>query len=84
MPIQPPSADGACLVFMTLIYLNLKGPPLTPQTSSINTFLLVAASLQREVTLGDLETAFMQSDKKVAERPKGKLYASIHPGGIPL
>ena len=30
----------------------------TPQTSSINTFLFVAAVLQREVTLGDLKSAF--------------------------
>ena len=35
----------------------------TPQTSSIHTFLFVAAVLQREVTLGDLKSAFMQSDK---------------------
>ena len=57
-----------------------EGPPRPPLAAS----LLVAASLQREVTLGDLETAFMQSDKKVAERPEGKLYASLPPGGIPL
>ena len=56
----------------------------TPQTSSIYTFLFVAAVLQREVTLGDLKSAFMQSDEDVSDRPKGKLYASLPPGGIPL
>ena len=56
----------------------------TPQTSSIYTFLFVAAVLQREVTLGDLKSAFMQSDKDVSERSQGHLYASLPPGGIPL
>ena len=56
----------------------------TPQTSPIYTFLFVAAVLQREVTLGDLKSAFMQSDKDLSERPQGQLYASLHPGGIPL
>ena len=56
----------------------------TPQTSSIYTFLFVAAVLQREVTLGDLKSAFMQSDEDVSDRPKGKLCASLPPGGIPL
>ena len=56
----------------------------TPQTSSIYTFLFVAAVLQREVTLGDLKSAFMQSDKDLSERPQGQLYASLLPGGIPL
>ena len=56
----------------------------TPQTSSIYTFLFVAAVLQREVTLGDLKSAFMQSDKDVSERSQGQLYASLPPGGIPL
>ena len=49
----------------------------TPQTSSIYTFLFVAAVLQREVTLGDLKSAFMQSDKDVSERSQGQLYASL-------
>ena len=48
------------------------------------TFLPVAAVLQREVTLGDLKSAFMQSDKDLSERPQGQLYASLPPGGIPL
>ena len=39
----------------------------TPQTSSINTFLFVAAVLEREVTLGDLKSAFMQSDEDVSD-----------------
>ena len=39
----------------------------TPQTSSIYTFLFVAAVLQREVTLGDLKSVFMQSDKDLSE-----------------
>ena len=56
----------------------------TPQTSSIYTFLFVAAVLQREVTLGDLKSAFMLSDKDLSERPQGQLYASLHPGGNPL
>jgi hypothetical protein len=55
----------------------------TPQTSSIHTFLLVAASLQREVTLGDCKTAFMQSTTDHGNRPNGKLYAALPPGGIP-
>ena len=42
----------------------------TPQTSSIYTFLFVAAVLQREVTLCDLKSAFMQSDKDLSERPR--------------
>ena len=37
-----------------------------------------------EVTLGDLKSAFMQSDKDVFERSQGQLYASLPPGGIPL
>ena len=56
----------------------------TPQTSSIYTFLFVAGVFQREVTLGDLKSAFMQSDKDVSERSQGQLYASLPPGGIPL
>ena len=52
----------------------------TPQTSSIFTFLFVAAVLQREVTLGDLKSAFMQSDKDLS----GQLHASNPLGGIPL
>ena len=56
----------------------------TPQTSSIYTFLFVAAVLQREVTQGDLKSAFMQSNEDVSNQPKGKLYASLPPGGIPL
>ena len=63
---------------------HLERYSLTPQTSSIYTFLFVAAVLQREVTLGDLKSAFMQSDEDVSDRPKGKLYASLPPGGIPL
>ena len=51
----------------------------TPQTSSIYTLLFVAAVLQREVTLGDLKSAFMQSDKDLSERPQGQLYASLPP-----
>ena len=49
----------------------------TPQTSSIYTFLFVAAVLQREVTFGDLKSAFMQSDKDLSERPQGQLCASL-------
>ena len=56
----------------------------TPRTSSIYTFLFVAAVLQREATLGDLKLAFMQCDEDVSDRPKGKSYASLPPGGIPL
>ena len=57
---------------------------LTPQTSSIYTFLFVAAVLQRELTLGDLNSAFMQSDKDVSERSQGQLYECLPHGGIPL
>ena len=56
----------------------------TPQTSSIYTFLFVAAVLQREVTFGDLKSALMQSDEDVSGRPRSKLYASLPRGGIPL
>ena len=56
----------------------------TPQTSIIYTFLSVAAVLQREVTFGDLNSAFMQSDEDVSDRPKGNLHASLPLGGIPL
>ncbi|CAK0894143.1 unnamed protein product, partial [Prorocentrum cordatum] len=38
----------------------------------------------REVTFGDLKTAFMQSDKDHSDRPRGKLYASLPPGGSSL
>ena len=55
----------------------------TPQTSSIYTFLLLAAT-QRELSLVDLKTALMQRDKAEGDRPKGKLYAEIPFGGIPL
>ena len=43
----------------------------TPQTSSIYTFLFVAAVLQREVTLGDLKSAFMPSDKDLSAKSQG-------------
>ena len=56
----------------------------TQQTSSVCTFLFVAAVLQREVTLGDLKSAFMQSDRDLAGREQCKLYESLHPGGILL
>ena len=36
------------------------------------------------MTLGDLMSAFMQSEKDLSERPQGQLYASLLPGGIPL
>ena len=36
------------------------------------------------MTLGDLKSAFMQSDKDLSERPHGQLCASLPPGGIPL
>ena len=63
-------------------HLNRSSP--TPQTSTIYTCLFVAAVLQREVTLRDLKSAFMQSDEGVSNRPKGTLYASHPPGDIPL
>ena len=63
---------------------HLERSSLTPQTSSIYTFLLVAAVFQWEVALGDLKSAFMQSDEDVSDRPRGKLYASLPQGGIPL
>ena len=78
---RQPKHDGVCLdIGIPISWTQFRLP--TPQTSSINTFLLIAASLQREVTLGDVKTAFMQGEHK--ERPKGKLYASLPPGGIPL
>jgi hypothetical protein len=58
----------------------------TPQTSSINSFLQVAACLQRKVGIADAKTAFMQTSTEISkqQRPKGALYAEIPPGGIPL
>ena len=56
----------------------------TPQTSSIYTFLFVAAVLQRDVTLGDFKSAFMQSDEDLSARPQGQLYASLPSGGITI
>ena len=47
-------------------------------------FLLICASLQRELTLGDVKIAFMQGDTTHGDRPKGKVYATLPPGGIPL
>ena len=64
---QKPSVGGVFLVIMI-------------QT---NDSLFVAAVLQREVTLGDLKSAFLQSDKD-SEWPQGQLYASLPSGGIPL
>ena len=55
----------------------------TPRKYSIYTFLFVAAVLQREVTLGDLKSAFMQSDKDLSDRSQGSFYSSLPPGGIP-
>ena len=55
-----------------------------PRSSSIFTFLFVAAVLQREVVLGGLKSVFMQSDKDLSERPQGQLQARLLPGGIPL
>ena len=61
-------------------YLERSSPP--PQTSSIYVFLFAAAVLLREVALEDLKSAFMQSNGNVSDRPSGKLYASLPPGGI--
>ena len=49
----------------------------TPPTSSIHIFLFVAAVLRREVTIGDIKSPFMQSDRDLADRTQGKLYASL-------
>ena len=69
------------IVIQTIRQLERSSP--TPQTSSIYTFLFVAAVLQREVTLGDLKSACKET-KDVSERSQGQLYASLPPGGIPL
>ena len=58
---------------------QLERSSLTPQTSSICTFLFVAAVLQREVTLGDLKAALMQSDKDLSERPQGQALSKSLP-----
>ena len=63
---------------------QLKRSSPTPQTSSICTFLFITAGLHWEVALGDLTSAFMQSDEDLADRPKCKLHASPLTGGIPL
>lgn len=58
----------------------------TPQTSSINVFLQTVACLRRKVGIADVATAFMQTNNNISqrERPKGKLYAELPLGGIPL
>ena len=40
----------------------------------------------RAVSIADAKTAFMQTSTEISaqDRPKGKLYAEIPPGGIPL
>ena len=76
------ASNGKCRWCPDIRQLERSSP--TPQTSSNYTFLFVAAVLQREVTLGDLKSAFMQSDKDLSERPQGQLDASLHPGGLPL
>ena len=62
--------------------LELERAAPTPQTTSINVFLLVAACLQRELTLGDLKTAFLQSAQKHGDRPKGNYTLSFHQKGF--
>ena len=68
---QKPSVGGVFLVIVIQTCDSLKD--LLQQ----HTFLFVAAVLQREVTLGDLKSAFMQSDKDLSERPQSQLYASL-------
>ena len=74
---QTPSVGGVFLVIVIQTYDKLERSSPTPQTSSIYTFQFVAAVLQREVTLGDLKSAFMQSDKDLSERSQGQLCASL-------
>ena len=75
---QTSSVGCMFLVIVIQIYDSLNGFSPTPQTFSINTSLFVAAVLQREVTFGDLKSAFMQSDKDLSERPQGQL-AQVFP-----
>ena len=56
----------------------------TPQTTTIYTFLQVQACLQRTVALGDVRTAFMQTDKSSSDRLDGPLFAEVPVGGIIL
>ena len=77
--LQRPNVDGVFLVIVTQTYATLNDHlPLHEHLQ------FVAAVLQREATLGDLNLAFMQCDEDVSDRPKGKSYASLPPGGIPL
>ena len=82
---QKPSVGGVFLVIVIQTYDSLndllqhhKHPQFT------HSCLLQQSVLQREVTLSDFKSAFMQYDKNVSERSQGQLYASLLPGGIPL
>ena len=72
--LEKPNVDGVFWVIVTQTYATLNDLLLHHKTSSIYTFLFVAAVLQREVTLGNLKSAFMQSDEDVSDRQKGKMY----------
>ena len=75
--------------------LNVGGVSLvnvTPTYASLNDLLLhhrhpqfsLSCLWRQFSTLGDLKSVLMQSDEDVSDRPRGKLYASLPPGGIPL
>ena len=75
--------------------LNVGGVSLvnvTPTYATLNDLLLhhrhpqfsLSCLLRQFSTLGDLKSVLMQSDDDVSDRPRGKLYASLPSGGIPL
>ena len=82
--LQRPNVDGVFVVIVTQTYATLKDLPLHHRHLQRTRSCFVAAVLQREVTLGEFKSAITQSDEDVSDRPRGKLYASRPPGGIPL
>ena len=54
---QKPSVGGVFLVIVIQIYDNVNDLLQQHKHPQFNTFLLVAAVLQREVTLGDLQVS---------------------------
>ena len=81
---QKPSVGGVFLVIVIQTYDSLKDLLLHHKHPQFTHSCLLQQFSKREVTLGDLKSAFMQSDKDVSERSQGQLYASLPPGGIPL
>ena len=82
--VEKPNVDGVFLVIVTQTYATLNDLLLHHKHHQYIPFCLLRQFSNVKVALGDLKSAFMQSDEDVFDRPKGKLYASLPPGGIPL